>query len=105
MAELRKRGDEFWDEFEFYLSDLLVGLVLDVVLVTLLAPVAVAGRERKVAKSGERARGDGRAGARVEGMHLCCPASTADGDVAPRVNLHRCGQEAFAFSHATLRPA
>lgn len=24
MAELRKRGDEFWSEFEFYLSDLLV---------------------------------------------------------------------------------
>ena len=39
MAELRKRGEDFWGEFEFYLSDLLVGLVLDVVLVTLLAPV------------------------------------------------------------------
>ncbi len=24
VAELRKRGDEFWSEFEFYLSDLLV---------------------------------------------------------------------------------
>jgi len=48
VAEVRKRGDEFWDEFEFYLSDLLVGLVLDVVLVTLIAPVAVAGRKAKV---------------------------------------------------------
>ena len=54
VAELRKRGDEFWDEFEFYLSDLVVGLVLDVVLVTLLAPVAIAGREKKVAASGLR---------------------------------------------------
>lgn len=24
VAEVRKRGDEFWSEFEFYLSDLLV---------------------------------------------------------------------------------
>lgn len=48
VAELQKRGDEFWDEFEFYLSDLLVGLVLDVVLVTLIAPVAVYGRKPKL---------------------------------------------------------
>ena len=54
VAELRKRGDEFWDEFEFYLSDLVVGLVLDVVLVTLLAPIAVPGRKKKVAASGLR---------------------------------------------------
>jgi len=27
VAEVRKRGDDFWNEFEFYLSDLLVGLV------------------------------------------------------------------------------
>ena len=54
VAELRKRGDEFWDEFEFYLSDLVVGLVLDVVLVTLLAPVAIPGREKKVAAGGLR---------------------------------------------------
>jgi hypothetical protein len=44
VAEVRKRGPEFWDEFEFYLSDLLVGCVLDVVLVTLMAPAAVLGR-------------------------------------------------------------
>ncbi|KAF8059115.1 hypothetical protein HT031_005287 [Scenedesmus sp. PABB004] len=43
VAELRKRGDEFWAEFEFYLSDLLVGIVLDVVLVSLMAPRAVIG--------------------------------------------------------------
>lgn len=43
VAEVRKRGDDFWCEFEFYLSDLIVGCVLDVVLVTLLAPVAVIG--------------------------------------------------------------
>ncbi len=27
MAEVRKRGKDFWAEFEFYLSDLVVGLV------------------------------------------------------------------------------
>ena len=30
---MRKRGAEFWNEFELYLSDLFIGLVLDVVLV------------------------------------------------------------------------
>jgi hypothetical protein len=43
VAEVRKRGEEFWQEFEFYLSDLLVGLVLDCVLVGLMAPKAVLG--------------------------------------------------------------
>lgn len=52
FAEVRKRGDEFWDELEFYLSDLLVGLVLDVVLVGLLAPTAVMGRQRKAPTTG-----------------------------------------------------
>lgn len=47
MAEVRKRGDEFWSEFEFYLSDLCVGLVLDVVLVTLISPVARPGRPKR----------------------------------------------------------
>jgi hypothetical protein len=48
VAEVKKRGDDFWKEFEFYLSDMAVGLVMDVVLVSLLAPVAVAGRKRVV---------------------------------------------------------
>jgi hypothetical protein len=52
VAEVRKRGDDFWGEFEFYLSDLLVGLVMDVVLVGLMAPVAVMGRARPVATGG-----------------------------------------------------
>lgn len=52
VAEVRKRGDEFWNEFEFYLSDMLVGLVMDVVLVSLLAPVAVAGKKRSIPASG-----------------------------------------------------
>lgn len=58
VAEMRKRGDDFWSEFEFYLSDLLVGLVLDVVLVTLIAPVARPGRPTK----GECGRGRGQGG-------------------------------------------
>lgn len=52
VAEVRKRGDDFWGEFEFYLSDLLVGLVMDVVLVGLMAPTAVVGRARPVATGG-----------------------------------------------------
>jgi hypothetical protein len=52
FAEVRKRGSEFWDEFHFYFSDLLVGLVLDVMLVGLMAPKAVLGTSRPVAKGG-----------------------------------------------------
>lgn len=47
VAEVRKRGKDFWAEFEFYLSDLLVGLVMDVVLVSLMAPVAVIGSQSR----------------------------------------------------------
>nr|QKY15095.1 RETICULATa-RELATEd chloroplastic-like isoform a (C2E21) [Polytomella parva] len=43
MAEVRKRGPEFWSEIDFYLSDLAVGLVMDVALVSLMAPAAVLG--------------------------------------------------------------
>jgi len=49
VAEVRKRGKDFWAEFEFYLSDLFVGLVLDVVLVSLMAPVAVVGGASRAA--------------------------------------------------------
>lgn len=38
FAEVQKRGKDFWNEFELYLSDLLVGVVLDAALVGLLAP-------------------------------------------------------------------
>ncbi|KAG2423210.1 hypothetical protein HXX76_015467 [Chlamydomonas incerta] len=51
VAEVRKRGKDFWAEFEFYLSDLLVGLVLDVVLVSLMAPAAVLGGVSRAAMS------------------------------------------------------
>lgn len=40
FAEVKKRAEEFWNEIEFYVSDLVVGCVLDCVLVTLLAPVS-----------------------------------------------------------------
>lgn len=43
-AEVTKRGKEFWNEFEYYLSDLTVGLVLDVLLVGLMATPAVIGK-------------------------------------------------------------
>jgi len=50
VAEVRKRADVFWEEFEFYLSDLVVGCVMDCVLVTLLAPSAVLGVSNKAAR-------------------------------------------------------
>lgn len=50
VAEVRKRADVFWEEFEFYLSDLVVGCVMDCVLVTLLAPSAVLGVSSKAAR-------------------------------------------------------
>ncbi|MBA0669122.1 hypothetical protein Goklo_001971 [Gossypium klotzschianum] len=40
FAEMKKRGDAFWLEFELYLADVLVGLVIDVALVGMLAPYA-----------------------------------------------------------------
>lgn len=44
FAEVQKRGKDFWSEFELYLADLLVGLVVDIALVGLLAPCARFGR-------------------------------------------------------------
>mmetsp|Transcript_6022 Transcript_6022/g.17239 ORF Transcript_6022/g.17239 Transcript_6022/m.17239 type:complete len:412 (+) Transcript_6022:46-1281(+) len=51
VAEVRKRGVDFWDEFEFYLSDLVVGCVLDVVLVSLMAPTATLGARKPASQS------------------------------------------------------
>ncbi|MCO5568937.1 hypothetical protein L7F22_022640 [Adiantum nelumboides] len=39
VAEVQKRGDDFWNEFELYMADLVVGVVVDVALVSMLAPV------------------------------------------------------------------
>lgn len=38
FAEVQKRGEDFWAEFELYLADLLVGVVVNVALVGMLAP-------------------------------------------------------------------
>lgn len=38
FAEIQKRGEDFWPEFELYAADLLVGVVVDIALVGLLAP-------------------------------------------------------------------
>ncbi|KAK4841604.1 hypothetical protein QYF36_007388 [Acer negundo] len=40
QREYHKRGKDFWPEFELYLVDLLVGVVVDVALVGMLAPYA-----------------------------------------------------------------
>lgn len=44
LAEFQKRGKDFWSEFELYLADLLVGLVVDIALVGMLAPYARIGQ-------------------------------------------------------------
>ena len=50
IAEVQKRGKDFWHEFEFYFSDMVVGLVMDVIIVTLLAPTATIGRQHRTAE-------------------------------------------------------
>ncbi|XP_078162193.1 protein RETICULATA, chloroplastic-like isoform X1 [Carex rostrata] len=44
VAEVQKRGKDFWSEFELYTADLLVGMVVNVALVGMLAPYARFGR-------------------------------------------------------------
>ncbi|KAL2897925.1 Protein RETICULATA-RELATED 1 chloroplastic [Bienertia sinuspersici] len=45
FAEVQKRGKDFWNEFELYAADLLVGVVVDIALVGMLAPYARIGRQ------------------------------------------------------------
>ncbi|CAL8165376.1 unnamed protein product [Prunus armeniaca] len=44
FAEVQKRGKDFWAEFELYVADLLVGVVVNVALVGMLAPYARIGQ-------------------------------------------------------------
>ncbi|KAF5727499.1 Reticulata-related 1 [Tripterygium wilfordii] len=44
FAEYQKRGKEFWSEFELYLADLLVGIVVDIAMVGMMAPYARFGQ-------------------------------------------------------------
>jgi hypothetical protein len=55
FAEVQKRGKDFWNEFELYMSDLVVGIVLDIALVGMLAPFVQFGNV-VVSGSGPRAR-------------------------------------------------
>ena len=80
VAEVRKRGDDFWNEFEFYLSDLIVGIVLDVVLVSLLAPVAVIGARPRAASA---------TGAPPPSVYPCSPWSGGAG-MRPRRGAFPC---------------
>lgn len=43
LAELQGRGDRFWKEFDFYLSDIALEIFGDAILVWLLSPVAMLG--------------------------------------------------------------
>ncbi|KAK9055453.1 hypothetical protein SSX86_026536 [Deinandra increscens subsp. villosa] len=45
FAEVQKRGKDFWNEFELYAADLLVGIVVDIALVGMLAPYARIGKQ------------------------------------------------------------
>lgn len=44
FAEVQKRGENFWAEFELFAADLLVGVVVDIALVGMLAPYARIGQ-------------------------------------------------------------
>ncbi|XP_025014990.1 protein RETICULATA, chloroplastic isoform X2 [Ricinus communis] len=44
FAEIQKRGEDFWAEFELYVADLLVGVVVNVALVGMLAPYVRIGQ-------------------------------------------------------------
>ncbi|KAK9130204.1 hypothetical protein Sjap_010691 [Stephania japonica] len=44
FAEIQKRGKDFWAEFELYVADLLVGLVVNIALVGMLAPYVRIGQ-------------------------------------------------------------
>ncbi|KAG4164027.1 hypothetical protein ERO13_D01G210400v2 [Gossypium hirsutum] len=44
FAEVQKRGKDFWAEFELYVADLLVGVVVNIALVGMLAPYARIGQ-------------------------------------------------------------
>lgn len=57
FAEVQKRGDDFWAEFELYAADLLVGVVVDIALVGLLAPYVRFGKaSTSTGFSGQMAR-------------------------------------------------
>lgn len=56
MAEVQKRGKDFWSEFELYTADLLVGVVVNVALVGMLAPYARFGRASASQQPGLLAR-------------------------------------------------
>ncbi|XP_076957629.1 protein RETICULATA-RELATED 1, chloroplastic-like [Bidens hawaiensis] len=45
FAEVQKRGKDFWNEFELYAADLLVGIVVDIAMVGMLAPYARIGKQ------------------------------------------------------------
>lgn len=44
FAEVQKRGKDFWSEFELYVADMLVGVVVNVALVGMLAPYVRLGQ-------------------------------------------------------------
>ncbi|CAI0471183.1 unnamed protein product [Linum tenue] len=44
FAEVQKRGKDFWAEFELYVADMLVGVVVNIALVGMLAPYARFGK-------------------------------------------------------------
>ncbi|PIN11675.1 hypothetical protein CDL12_15722 [Handroanthus impetiginosus] len=65
FAEVKKRGKDFWSEFELYMADLLVGDVVNVALVGMLAPRA---------RFGQPAASQGLFG-RLQGAYAALPSS------------------------------
>jgi len=44
LAEVQKRGEDFWAEFELCAADILIGVVVDIALVGMLAPYVRFGK-------------------------------------------------------------
>ncbi|KAJ1288700.1 hypothetical protein BS78_02G108200 [Paspalum vaginatum] len=70
FAEVQKRGEEFWSEFELYAADMLVGVVVNVALVGMLAPYA---------RFGGRSASDGLLG-RVRHAYDALPSSVFEAE-------------------------
>ena len=94
-CQVRKRADEFWAEFEFYLSDLIVGVALDAALVSMMANPATLGTTSLTARLAK-------AGAKARSPRACSSATprppAAEAPIPPSARAAGSGPEAAARS-------
>ncbi len=97
FAELRRKSHSFWEEAEFFVSDMLVGSVLDFTLVSLMAPAAKLGGLSPAAAV--LARGGRLAKLRAAAAELPCSLFCA----APLGVRYTLTQRAFGFALQSVR--